>query len=157
MVVEQLQEIFAPNEVDLARLQSFGRQFIRFAGNCGLRAQYFARLADADDQGFAVGGIHGQLHASLAKHIDAARVLTLHEQDRIPRVGRGEFHVDEGIERWAGQLAEEAILPHRARLAIFDQFHSVRDAHVILLFVLNPAACVALRSVSTFLEGMQRL
>jgi hypothetical protein len=57
------------------------------------------------DQRFAVGGADGQLHASLAEHVNTAWSLPLHEQDRAFGIG-GLLDGFEGLQCAGRKIAE---------------------------------------------------
>jgi hypothetical protein len=77
VVFEEAQEILTLDEVDLARVDGLGGQFIGLARNRGTKTQNFTRFGNFQDQGFAVGRANGELHTPLAKHKNAARRLSL--------------------------------------------------------------------------------
>src|SRR5215831_2664268 len=80
VMLQETKEVVAPDEVQLAGLESFGRKFIRLAGNGRMQAQHFTGLRDAQDQRLPVPRGRRQLHTSDADYIQSPRRLTLYEQ-----------------------------------------------------------------------------
>jgi hypothetical protein len=89
MFGEQLQEIVAPDEGDLARMKCFRRHLIRSIGENGHQAENFSRLGDPQDQRLSRARTNGELHLSGAKHEHAARILLFKVEHRAARIGGG--------------------------------------------------------------------
>src|ERR1700675_1953001 len=125
VVFQEAQEVFPFYEIDLARIDGFGSEFVGFAGNRGAEAEDFARFCNFQDQGLAVGGADRELHPSLAEDENAAWRLAFDEQDRPFRVGGGVLDGLEGLQSRGWQIAENAVGPHFASQAAFDNVESV--------------------------------
>jgi hypothetical protein len=50
-MLQESEKVFAANEIQLARLQRFGGQFVGPARNGGVQPQHFSGLRDPQDQG----------------------------------------------------------------------------------------------------------
>jgi hypothetical protein len=109
MILQEAEEVFALDEIQLAGLTGFGCDLVGGIGDGGVKSEHFAGLNDFEDEGFAVAGGGGKFHSPLAQHIDAARSLTFHKQYRSGWICGGKFQFLKGFQRCFREAAEEAV------------------------------------------------
>src|SRR5215467_1291243 len=89
MFAQEMQKCFSRNEVGLKRFESFGGQFIRFAGKCPGEPDNLTRFRDADNNRLSIGRIRRELHSATAENEHSAWLLSFDKQDSFLRVGCG--------------------------------------------------------------------
>jgi hypothetical protein len=122
MNLQKTEKIVALDEIQLAWLSGFRRDFVRSSGDGSVQTENFARLCDFENQGLAVGGGGGELDAAFAEHIDAARGLALDKQNRACGISGRKFYFFESFEGRFGKSAEKTIVSQLANEAIFNEF-----------------------------------
>src|SRR4029077_16059103 len=109
VIFEEAQEILALDEVDLARVDGLGGQFIGLAGNRSAETQNFAGFGNFQDQGLAVGRTNRELHPPFAEDKYAARGLSFDKQHRSFGISSGVLDGFERLQCGGRQVAENAI------------------------------------------------
>jgi hypothetical protein len=107
--LQEAEEVLALNEVQLAGLSSLGGYLVRRSRDSRVQSKYFARLSNLQNQSLAITGGGGHLHAAFAEHVDAARHLAFHKENRALWVGGGVLNLVERLQRGTGQSAEERV------------------------------------------------
>src|SRR5215470_12923004 len=126
MCSQEMEEVLAFYEIYLARIDRLSRQLVSLSGDGCAQAQDFAGFRDFEDQRLAVGRANREFYASLAEHENAPRRLAFNEQDRALRIRRRVFDIFKRLQRLRRQVAKNAVGPHLARQAAFDNVKSVR-------------------------------
>jgi hypothetical protein len=126
MLLQESHEIFSLDEIELARLQGFGGQFVWLAGHGGVQAQNFTALRDPQNEASALARSSREFHPSAANDINAARGLAFHEQHRTLRVPAGILYALEFLERLPGEVTKEAGVAKLADKAVFRELKAVR-------------------------------
>ena len=107
-------------------IDGFGGQLVGLPRDRGAEAENFTGLRDFQDECLAVGGADRKFHASFAQDENAAGSLAFNEQHRTLRVGGRILDSLEGLEGRCRQVAEDAVRPHFAGQAAFDDVEPVR-------------------------------
>src|SRR5208282_497549 len=129
IVLEEVEKIFALDEIDLAGIERLGRHFVRFARNRGAQAEHLAGLGKLHNDGSAAGRVDRELDAAFAKHEDTAGHLPFDKQHGSLGIGGCVLDVFKCPERGIGQIAEDTIGAQLARDAAFYNLHSVWREH----------------------------
>src|SRR5258708_40069471 len=87
VLVQQLHQGLAVDEVHLAWTHSFCRHFVWRSENYRAQSQRFAGPGHLQDKDFAVARSDREFDLARAKYQHAARRLALHKQDRTPWIG----------------------------------------------------------------------
>src|SRR5262245_18105430 len=80
--LQEIQEVVAFHEVELAGLQGLSRQFVRLSRICCMQSQDFPRACDPNDQSLPVPRCSRKLYTATADDVNASRTLTLDKQHR---------------------------------------------------------------------------
>src|SRR5208283_463331 len=129
VILQELQEIVALDEIELAWLERFGREFVGLAGNRAMQTENLTGLGNAQDQRLAIARSRGQLYAAGADDINAARRLALHEQYRPLGIRAGVLDLLQVFKGGLGKIAEEAGLTQLADQTIFCDLKPVGRTH----------------------------
>src|SRR6185369_15468532 len=116
---KETKEVFTLHEVNLARIDGLGREFVGFTGNGRAQTEYFPGFGDLEDQGLAVGRADRQLYSSLAENENPAWRLSFYKEDCTLGIGRRVLDGFERLERVIGEVAKDMLRPHFAAQAAF--------------------------------------
>jgi len=92
----------------------------RLAGNDRMQPQHISALGDAQNNGLALGGVHGDLHSSLEYDKSTPCRILLGEQNRSLRI---RSRVGDGCQRPAGfrrQAAQEPFAIRASCVILFE-------------------------------------
>src|SRR5450631_167958 len=102
MLLQEAQEIFALDEVQLAGLAGLGGNLVGRSGDSSVQPEYLTRLRNLKNQRLAVTGGGGHLHPPFAQHVNSAGHLSFHEKDGTLWIGGGVLDFVERFEGRAG-------------------------------------------------------
>ena len=128
--VEETEEVFAADEVQLRRLDRLGGELVGTAEDRAAHAEYFAGLGDFDDEDAALARGGRQLHAAAADHEHTAGRFPFDEEHGSLRIHARELHGIHSLERRLRHVAEHVVLTNRAVSAAVVDGEVVRGWHI---------------------------
>lgn len=108
MILKKFQEIVALDEIQLAGLQSLGRQLVGFARNRAMQPQHLSGRGNPEDQGFTVARGRRQLYAPAANDVDTTWCLAFHEQYCSLGKGTGILYFFQVFDRRLRQVTKKS-------------------------------------------------
>ena len=125
MFAQEAQEVFPLHEIDLAGIDGFCRHFVRLTGNRGAQSENFAGLNDLEDQRPSFSRAQEKFYAALTQHENATRRLAFDKQHGAFWIRTRVFDVFKRLQSRGRKIAKDAVGPHFARQATFDDVQTV--------------------------------